>query len=118
MPNKLLYLVAVPLFWACGDTARGVQKDANDIADKTTEVTAEAGGALSAGTKSADVKAALMADSLIAGTEINVDGNNDTKTITLNGEVATAAAKTRAEEIAKQNAPEYTIVNNLTVRGK
>lgn len=116
MPKTLLYLVAIPLMWACGDTARGVKKDANDIADQNGEVTSEAGGALSAGAKTADVKAALLADSLIAGSEINVDSNNDTKTITLTGEVATAAAKARALDIAKRNAPEYAIVNNLTVR--
>lgn len=116
MTRKLLFLVAIPLVWGCGDTARGVKKDAGDIAEKTAEMTAEAGEALKAGTKSADVKLALIADSLIAGSAIDVDGNSGAKTITLNGEVGTAAARMRAEEIARKHAPEYTIVNNLTVR--
>ncbi len=112
---------------ACGNTAKGVEKDADKLGDKAAAATdraadATASGAQAAGSsmgaamETADVKTALLADTRITATGINVDTNNDAKTVTLNGTVPTKAQKAIAEEIAKAKAPEYKVVNNLTVR--
>jgi osmotically-inducible protein OsmY len=44
-----------------------------------------------------------------------VDTNGMTKTVTLKGHVPNAAQKASAERIAKSKAPDYTVVNNLTI---
>ena len=59
---------------------------------------------------------ALMADSTIDASEVNVETNKDTKTVTLNGSVKSEAQKARAEVVAKEKAPGYTVVNNLIVK--
>ena len=46
---------------------------------------------------------------------INVDTNSSTRTVVLKGTVPSADQKTTAEQIAKQKAEGYTIVNQLTV---
>lgn len=101
---------------ACSNTADGVAKDADNLGEKTAEVGADAGNAMSGAAKTTDVKTALLADSLVAGTDINVDTNDETKTVTLSGEVGSDAIRSRAEQVAKDNATGYSVVNNLTVR--
>ena len=112
---------------ACSNTAKGVEKDADRAGesvsaatDRAADATARgaqgAGSGMGAAMETADVKTALLADSRISASDINVDTNNDTKTVTLKGSVPTADQKRIAEEIAKMKAPEYKIVNNLTVR--
>jgi osmotically-inducible protein OsmY len=56
-----------------------------------------------------------MADSSIDATKIDVDTDENTKTVTLKGSVATAAQKASAERIAKAKAEGYTVRNSLTV---
>lgn len=101
---------------ACGNTADGVAKDAENAADKTAEATAGTGAAVGAAMETADVKTALTTDTRVDASGINVDTNKDTKTVTLNGTVPTEAQKTLAAEIATKNATGYTIVNNLTIK--
>jgi len=112
---------------ACGNTAKGVEEDADKMGDKAAAATdraadATASGAAAAGSgvgaamETADVKTALLADTRISATGINVDTNNDAKTVTLNGTVPAEGQRGIAEEIAKVKAPEYRVVNNLTVR--
>ncbi|HYW29909.1 MAG TPA: BON domain-containing protein [Gemmatimonas sp.] len=114
--NKLGTVALFALLTACGNTADGVAKDAENAAEKTAEVAADAGTATAAAKQTADVKTALTADTRIDASEINVDTNGDTKTVTLNGTVATEEQKTLAADIARPKAEGYTIVNNLTVR--
>ena len=101
---------------ACGNTADGMKKDAEANSEKVAEAGDAAGSAMAGGAKTADVKTALMADSLVVGTDINVDTNEETKTVTLNGTVQSEAARDRAEQVAKDNATGYTVVNKLTIK--
>ena len=112
---------------ACSNTAKGVEKDADKAGesvsaatDRAADATARgaqgAGSGMGAAMETADVKTALLADSRISASDINVDTNNDMKTVTLKGSVPTADQKRIAEEIAKMKAPEYKVVNDLTVR--
>ena len=112
---------------ACGNTAKGVEKDAEKVGDKMSEATERAadatasgadnaGASMGAAMETADVKTALMADTRVSAGDINVDTNNDAKTVTLKGAVPTADQKRFAEEIARAKAPEYRIINELTVQ--
>ncbi len=114
---------------ACSNTAKGVQKDAENAgekaaaatdkaADATASTAENAGASMGAAMETADVKTALMADTRVDASGINVDTSKDRKTVTLNGTVPTAAQKVLAEEVAKAKAPEYKVVNNLTVKAK
>jgi osmotically-inducible protein OsmY len=115
MTNLCIAAVLVAVS-ACSNTADGVKKDADSLGDKTAAAATDAGNAMGAATQTADIKTALMADSTVDASGINVDTNGDTKTVTLNGTVANETQKMRAEAIAKEKAPGYTVVNNLTIR--
>ena len=114
---------------ACSNTAKGVSKDAENAgekaaaatekaADATANAAADAGSSMGAAMETADVKSALMADTRVDAGGINVDTNKDTKTVTLNGTVPSADQKKLAEEVAKSKAPEYRVINNLSVKAK
>ena len=127
--SMMAAMVAVALVSACGNTADGVKKDAENAAEataetaekaaeKTNEAAQEAGAAVDAAKQATDVKAALMADTRVDASGINVDGHKDTKTVTLNGTVPTEAMKTLAGEIAVAKAAGFTIDNKLTIKPK
>lgn len=138
-------LIAIAGAAACQNTARGVQQDAQQAEEQTRDERDRAGDAAreagkdaaeaarrvgaaaaegaeelaeraSAAAETIDVKAALMADSSVDATRIDVDTDYRTKTVTLNGYVSTEAEKAAAETIAKKEAPGWTVVNNLEVR--
>ncbi len=114
---KLLLLAStIGVATACGNTADGAKEDTKNAAEATSEAAASAGASMEAAAETADVKMALMADSTIDASEVNVDTSKDTKTVTLNGSVKSEAQKSRAEVVAKEKAPGYTVVNNLIVR--
>ena len=93
----------------------GARDAAGRAVDKTTGAVKEAGDAIHAAKQTVDVKAALTADSTIDASHIDVDTNHETKTVTLNGTVPTAAQKTAAERVAKDKAEGYAVKNMLTV---
>ena len=64
------------------------------------------------------IKTALIADKTVEASDINVDTDGATKTVTLKGHVPTAAQKATAGRIAKEKAPDYRVVNMLVVGGK
>jgi osmotically-inducible protein OsmY len=112
---------------ACSNTAKGVEKDADNMGDKaaaatdragdaTANATSDAGNGMASGMNTADVKAALLAEQRLRATDINVESDDATKTLSLNGSVPTAEQKQMAEDVAKAKAPEYKIVNNLTIK--
>lgn len=136
--------VTIGVVTACENTARGLKQDAaeaeletrderaaaaakakelaSDAAQAAREIgtaAAEAGDELAdkaRGKKEAlDVKAALMADSTVDASRIDVDVDYFTRTVSLNGAVATATERTHAESVAKAHASGYKVVNNLTV---
>ena len=148
-------LLAASLFGACSNTAKGVQEDTAQNAEKAKEASAEAAAATERAAEDAKVKvdnaaeatkegaekaaeatkdaakntantadgaqqtmqikSALLADKSVDASSIDVDTNGMTKTVTLKGRVPNAAQKASAERIAKSKAPDYTVVNNLTI---
>jgi len=159
-------LLAASLFGACSNTARGVQEDTAQNAEKAKEASADAADAskraaedakvagehaaeatkeavatagdkmkeesAEAGAKSreaaantanavdaaqqtTEIKAALIAEKSVDASKINVDTDGATMTVTLKGSVPTASQKAAAERIAKNKAPNYKVVNILTV---
>ena len=127
--NTFAFATLVVFASACSNTAKGVAKDADQATDKAAAATQDAGMKVAAATDSvgasvggafntADVKTALLADTRISATDINVDSDNTNKTLTLKGTVPANAQIAIAEEIAKSKAPEYRVVNRLTVKAK
>jgi osmotically-inducible protein OsmY len=112
----LLLASTIGIATACGNTADGAKEDTKNAAEASSEAAASAGASMDAAAETADVKMALMADSTINASDVNVDTNKDTKTVTLNGSVKSEAQKARAEVVAKEQAPGYSVVNNLIVK--
>ena len=96
-----------------GDAAVNASRDASKDGEQAVE---RAGQVASAAAQTAKVKAALVADSKVTASGIDVDTSADTKTITLKGHVPSAAQKTAAERIAVEKASAgYTVRNELVV---
>lgn len=122
---------------ACSNTAAGVEKDAEQNADKAAAATADAregtadatrdasaaakdaaataGGAVAAAIETIDVKSALMADRTVDASHINVDTFHETKSVVLKGSVKTATQRDEAARIAAAEAPGYRVDNQLTI---
>lgn len=101
---------------AASDAARDAGNAASGAARSAGDALGNAGRAADAAVETMDVKAALMADSRVDASDINVDTLHETKTVVLKGRVATAAQKTIAEQIAAERAKGYRVQNELTVR--
>jgi colicin import membrane protein len=100
---------------AVAEAGRDVGAAAERAGDAMAGAAKDAGASVHAAKQTLDVKTALMADSSIDATKIDVDTDENTKTVTLKGSVATAAQKASAERIAKAKAEGYTVRNSLTV---
>ncbi|HUE89070.1 MAG TPA: BON domain-containing protein [Vicinamibacterales bacterium] len=102
------------------DAARGFANDAADAARVVGAIAADAGEEVaeraSAVKERVDVKSALMADSSVDASGIDVNVSAWTRTVTLNGHVPTAGEREKAESIARQKAEGYKVVNNITVQ--
>ncbi len=125
--HMMAAMVAVALASACGNTADGAKQDAENAAEATAEAAdkaaenvgeaaATAGAAADAAMETADVKSALIADTRVDASDIDVDTNKDTKTVTIKGSVPTAEMKTLVGEVAVAKAVGFRVVNNLTIR--
>lgn len=101
---------------ACSKTAEGVKEDANAAADKTAEAAASTGTAVGGAMQTGEVKTALLADTRIDASDINVDTDEAGKTVTLKGTVPADSQKTIAADIAMKKATGYKIVNDLTIK--
>ena len=101
------FLIAVSMGGGCANTVRGVQKDAEKATEKTV-----------AATETVDVKSALIADSRVDASNINVDTIASSKTVVLKGSVPSEQQRRTAEEIARAQAKGYTITNQLTIAQK
>ncbi|HTU99688.1 MAG TPA: BON domain-containing protein [Luteitalea sp.] len=91
---------------------RDAARTAGQAARETAGAAANAGDAAQ---QTAQIKSALIADSSIDASSIDVDTDGPTKTVTLKGRVRTAAEKSKAASIATAKAPGYRITNNLEV---
>jgi len=121
---------------ACDNTARGVKDDAataqeeakeagdaakaegKDEAEDAARTAGDATAAVDAATETLDVKSALMADSTIDASDINVDTYHETKTLVLKGSVPTSAQKEEAGRIAAREAEGYKVDNQLVVKAR
>lgn len=112
---------------ACGNTADGAKKDAENAAektkqaadaaaDKTKEAAASTSQAVSGALQTSEVKTALVADKRIDASNINVDTDEAKKTVTLKGTVPNLTQKATADEVATKKAAGYTIINDLTIK--
>ena len=117
------------LMTACGNTANGAKKDAENAADKTAEAAAVAGdktadaasatgNAMAGAAETGQIKTLLLADTRLDAGDINVDTDEGKKTVTLKGTVPSAEHRKIAEDITKINAKGYTVVNTLTIKPK
>ncbi len=109
-------IVLFALSTGCGNTADGVKQDAENAAEKTEQAADAAGTRMEGAMETGEVKTALLADTRVGATDINVDTNEATKTVTLNGSVKTEAEKQLAGEVATSKATGYTVVNNLAIK--
>ncbi len=101
---------------ACGNTADGVKKDAENAAEKTAEAASATGDAMGGAVETGQVKTAIMADSRVDAGDINVETDEARKTVTLKGSVKTEAAKVIAGEIATTKAVGYAVINDLAIK--
>ena len=108
-------VAGVAIMAAC-NTAEGVKKDADIAADKTAEAAAATGEKIEGAAETSQIKTAIMADTRVDAGDINVDTDEEKKTVTLKGTVKTDAERVIAGEIAIAKAKGYTVVNNLTLK--
>ncbi len=100
---------------AATDAAKNVGAAVSDAARATGDAVMEGGKAADAAVETMEVKMALSTDTRVDASNINVDTDHVTKTVTLRGRVPSAAQKTLAGEIAKTKATGYTVQNLLVV---
>ncbi len=100
---------------AATDAAKSVGAAVSEAARATGDAVMEGGKAADAAVETMDVKMALAADTRVDASNINVDTDHVTKTVTLRGRVPSAAQKALAGEIAKGKATGYTVQNLLVV---
>ena len=101
---------------ALEQAGRDLGNAAEKAGDKLAGAAKDAGAAMEAGKQTLDVKTALMADSSIDASRIDVDTDQGTRTVTLKGSVPNAAQKASAERIARSKAEGYKVRNLLVVR--
>ncbi len=115
-PITVLSAIAfLALATGCGNTADGLKQDADIAAEKTEAAAGEAGTKVEGALQTGEVKSALIADTRLGAGDINVDTNEESKTVTLNGSVKTDAEKKLAGEVATDKSAGYTVVNNLVI---
>lgn len=100
---------------AVADAAKDAGNATKDAARATGDAVMNGGRAADAAVETMDVKVALTADSRVDASNINVDTDHVTKTVTLKGRVPTAMQKTLAGDIATAKAAGYDVKNQLTV---
>jgi osmotically-inducible protein OsmY len=109
---------------AAEKTGEALESAAKDAVQNTREAGAVAGAAtedaaekVGAAMETLDVKTALLADSRVDASRIDVDTNHETRVVTLRGSVPDAGQKAIAEGIAAANAKGHRIDNQLRVGG-
>jgi predicted small secreted protein len=100
---------------AIKEAGRDIGNAAERAGDAVAGAVKDAAPATHAAKQTLDVKTALMADSSVDASHIDVDTDDGTKTVTLKGSVPTAAQKATAERIARNKAAGYKVRNNLVV---
>lgn len=101
----LVTTVAAAALGAC------TRDERQEVRTEAKQATNTAAGVVDNAALTTKVKAALLADEMVKGTQINVDSSNGV--VSLNGTVDSAAHKTRAEEVAKGVSGVTRVQNNL-----
>ena len=91
---------------------------ASTASDKTAEAAANAGNAMSGAAETGQVKTALLANTELDASNINVDTDEAKKTVTLKGTVPAESHKKLAGSIATEKATGYTVINELMIKPK
>ena len=112
---QIAFAGALGLVAACSPEHRPEAGDRPPAADAAKP---DAGDRASAATETADVKLAISMDKTVDASDINVDTDPATKTVTLKGTVTSAEQKARAEAIAVREATGFKVVNDLVVKRK
>jgi osmotically-inducible protein OsmY len=108
------------------DVAQKVSDEAKEAAGKVSEGAQEVGAKVKEGAhevvteidakkQMVDIKAALMADTTIDASQISVETDADSRTVTLRGHVPSNSQRMAADRIARSKAEGYAIVNQLQV---
>jgi len=100
---------------AAHDATTAMRNASADAEQKSKSAANSTAATLDGAQQTMEIKSALMAEKSVDASGIDVDTNGGTKTVTLKGHVPTAAQKATAARIAKSKAPDYTVVNSLTV---
>ncbi len=116
VPNTLMAVALLAMTAACSNTADGVKQDADTLAGQTAAAAEATGEKMAGAMQTTEIKAAIMADTRVGAGDINVDTDEEKKTVTLNGSVKTDAERVLAGEIVTSKAPGYTLVNNLVIK--
>jgi hypothetical protein len=103
-----------------GPASENAARSARDAAAKGATVAAAAGSeglTTAAGVlRTGAVKAALLQDTSIDVSDVDVDTDQVARRVTLKGRVRSAAVREKVIELARGAAPGYTIDNELTIR--
>lgn len=103
-----------------GPASKDAARSARDAATKGAGVAAAAGAdglTTAAGVlRTGAVKAALLHDTSIDVSDVDVDTDQVARRVTLRGRVHSAAVRDKVIDLAREAAPGYTINNELTIR--
>ena len=121
-----LLLAAVLAFGSlgCQNTVEGVKRDAREnkvpekaekAAEAVSEAVHEAGREIRVQAVAIDIRSAFMLDKSVDASHIKVEGDDETRTVTLKGSVPNAAQRDAAEAIARRKAKDYKVNNLLKV---
>ena len=103
-----------------GPASEDAARAARDAATKGAAVAAAAGAeglTTAAGVlRTGAVKAALLHDTSIDVSDVDVDTNEVARRVTVKGRVQSAAVRDKVIDLAREAAPGYTIQNELTLR--
>ena len=100
---------------ATHDAAVATKNATMEAVQKTKSAANTTANAADGAAQTLQIKSALIADKSVDASGINVDTDGTAKVVTLKGHVPNAAQKASAARIAKSKAPDYRVVNNLTI---
>jgi len=101
---------------AAGKTTDATVKGAEKTGKATKDVAGTTGEVIDDAWITTKIKTDFVNEDTLKGSDINVDTNDHV--VTLKGTVASAAGKTRAEDIAKKTKGVHRVVNTLTIGPK
>jgi osmotically-inducible protein OsmY len=113
---QIAFVGALGCVVACSPEER--PEAADRPAAEATRAADDTGDRAAAATETADVKLAISMDKTVDASDINVDTDAASKTVTLKGTVASAEQRARAEAIAVREATGFKVDNQLVVKGK